>query len=84
MHVIKKVDFSKKELRNDKSFYALSNIKKLNKFQPPPPIFLFVLHIEYYISNYHFDISIETKYVVYLTYSNLKKKIFFSFVILQK
>lgn len=83
MHVIKKVDFSKKELRNDKSFYALSNIKKLNKFQPPP-IFLFVLHIEYYISNYHFDISIETKYVVYLTYSNLKKKIFFSFVILQK
>lgn len=39
MHVIKKVDFPKKELRNDKSFYALSNIKKLNKFHPPPQIF---------------------------------------------
>lgn len=81
--LLKIVDFPKKELRNDKSFYALSNIKKLNKFQPKKN-FLFVLHIEYNISNYHFDISIETKYVVYLTYSNLKKKILISFVIFQK
>lgn len=81
--LLKIVDFPKKELRNDKSFYALSNIKKLNKFQPKKKN-LFVLHIEYSISKYHFDISIETKYVVYLTYSNLKKKIFISFVIFQK
>lgn len=38
--LLKIVDFPKKELRNDKSFYALSNIKKLNKFQPKKKIYL--------------------------------------------
>lgn len=30
--LLKIVDFFKKELRNDKSFYVFLNIKKLNKF----------------------------------------------------
>lgn len=47
--LLKIVDFPKKELRNDKSFYALSNIKKINKFQPKKKKFICVTHwVQYF------------------------------------